>query len=99
MDLFGNQLKHTGRRLLRSPMFTAVTLITLAVGIGANTAVFSVVNGVLLKPFPFPESGNLVAIWQTAPGLNLKDLNASPATYFTYREEGRVFQDIGLWRD
>jgi len=89
-------MKHVLRRLLQSPLFTAVTLVTLAVGIGANTAIFSVVSGVLLKPLPFPEPDQLVAVWQTAPSINVKDLNASPATYFTYREEGRVFQDIGL---
>lgn len=90
-------MKHVVRRLLKSPVFTVVTLVTLAVGIGANTAIFSVVSGVLLKPLPFPEPDQLVAIWQTAPGINLKEVNASPATYFTYREEGQVFQDIGLW--
>src|ERR1017187_8798092 len=92
------QLKHVLRRLMRSPMFTAITLITLAVGIGANTAIFSVVSGVLLKPLPHPDPARLVPVWQTAPGLDVKDLNASPATYFLYREEGRTFQDIGLWR-
>ena len=90
-------MKHVVRRLLKSPVFTVVTLVTLAVGIGANTAIFSVVSGVLLKPLPFPEPDQLVAIWLTAPGINLKEVNASPATYFTFREEGQVFQDIGLW--
>ncbi len=78
-------------------MFTAMTLLTLAVGIGANTAVFSVVNGVLLKPLAFRDSERLVSIWQTAPGLNIPRLNASPATYYTYREENRTLVDIGLW--
>ena len=79
-------------------MFTALTLLTLAIGIGANTAIFSVVSGVLLKPLPYPDSERLVSVWQTAPGLGIKELNASPATYFTYREEGQTFQDIGLWQ-
>jgi predicted permease len=78
-------------------MFTAMTLITLAVGIGANTAIFSVVNGVLLKPLPFPDPDRLVGVWQTAPGVGARDLQASPSTYFTYREEGRGFEDVGLW--
>ncbi len=94
----GSELKHIARRLSRSPMFTAIALVTLAVGIGANTAIFTVIDSVLLKPLPFPESDRLVAVWQAAPGLGLNDVNASPATYFTYREEGRVFQDIGLWQ-
>ena len=92
-------LRHIARRLARSPMFTVITLITLAVGIGANAAIFSIINGVLLKPLPYPESERLVAVWQTAPGINLPEINASPATYFTYREEGRTFEDIGLYRN
>ncbi|MCC6390556.1 MAG: ABC transporter permease, partial [Bryobacterales bacterium] len=86
------------RRLARSPMFTGITLLTLAVGIGANTAIFSVLSGVLLKPLPYPEPERLVGVWETAPGINITDLNASPSTYFTFREEGRVFERLGLWR-
>ena len=97
MGYFATQIKHVLRRLRRSPGFTAITLVTLAIGIGANTAIFSVVEGVLLKPLPFPDPQRLVSIWHTAPGINIKDLSASPATYFTYREEGRTFEDIGIW--
>jgi putative ABC transport system permease protein len=79
-------------------MFTGITLITLAIGIGANVAIFSILNGILLNPLPYPEPNRLVGVWQTAPGLGIKDMNAAPATYFTYREESRTFQDIGLWR-
>ena len=87
------------RRFTRAPMFTTVALITLAIGIGANTAVFSVVNGVLIKPLPYPHADELVSIWHSAPGAGFKEgtLNASPAMHFTYREEGRAFQEIGLW--
>jgi len=98
MRTFRNELQHVLRRLRRSPMFTAITLVTLAVGIGSNAAIFSVLNGTLIKPLPYPEPDRLVAIWETAPGLNIPALNASPATYFTFREEGRVFQDVGIWR-
>ncbi len=91
-------LKHVLRRLGRSLTFTLVSILTLGLGIGANTAIFSVVNGVLLKPLPYPDSNRLVGVWQTAPGINIKDLNASPATYYTYREESRTLEDIGLWR-
>ena len=95
-----NQFKPLTRRFARSPMFTAVTVLTLAIGIGANTAIFSVLNGVLLKPLPYPDADKIVAVWQTisGPGIGIPEINASPATYFLYREEGRVFQDIGLWR-
>jgi len=91
------QLWQTLRSLGRAPLFTAVTLLTLAVGIGANTAIFSVVNGILLKPLPYPHPEDLVAVWLAAPGLNIKDLNLGPAHYFIFREQNRTFQDIGLY--
>jgi predicted permease len=91
------QLWHVLRSLVRSPLFTAVALLTLAVGIGANTAIFSVVNGILLKPLPYPHPEELVAVWLAAPGLNIKDLNLGPADYFIFREQDRTFQDIGLY--
>ena len=82
---------------MRAPLFTGVAVVTLAVGIGANTAIFSVVYGILLKPLPFSEPERLVGVWHTAPGLGFPKVNQSPATYLTYREEGRVFEDLGLW--
>jgi predicted permease len=91
------QLRQVLRRLGRAPFFTAVTLLTLAVGIGGNTAIFSVLEGVLLKPLPYPHPDELVAVWLTAPGINLKDVNQSPSTYFILREQSRTFQDIGLY--
>jgi putative ABC transport system permease protein len=79
-------------------MFTVMTLLTLAIGIGANTAIFSVLEGVLLKPLPYPHSEELVGVWHTAAGLNIPELNAAPSLYFVYREENRSFRDVGLWR-
>ena len=78
------------------PLFTSVAVFTLAIGIGANAAVFSVIEGVLLKPLPYPRSDELVALDHSAPGVNLPRAGAAPFLYFTYREEGRVFQDVGL---
>lgn len=99
MRNLSGELRHVLRRLLRARLFTAVTLLTLAIGIGANTAIFSVVNGVLLKPLPFRDSDRLVSVWQTVQGLGIPEINACPATYFLYREESRTFEDIGLWRN
>ncbi len=99
MPLLPARWSRTCRRLIRSPLFTAVAVFTLALGIGANAAIFSVVHGVLLKPLPYPDADRLVGVWHTAPGLNIPALNQSPATYFTYRDETRVFEDIGLWND
>ena len=69
-------LRHAARRLARTPVFMLATLLTLALGIGANTAIFSVVNAVLLKPLPFAEPDRLVGLWQTAPGVDITDLSA-----------------------
>ena len=98
MKSFRSQLKQILRRLWRAPVFTVVTLITLAAGVGANIAVFSVVEGVLLKPLPYPHPESLVGVWHTAPGLNLDEVNMAPANYFIYREQNRVFEDIGIYQ-
>jgi len=79
-------------------MFTAVTLLTLAIGIGATTAVFSVVNGVLLKPLPYSRPDELVALRMMAPGLKIPELPMAPSCYFVFREKGTAFQDIALWQ-
>jgi predicted permease len=87
------------RRFTRAPAFTAIALITLAIGIGANTAVFSVVNGVLIKPLPYANADELVGIWHSAAGLpGLPRLNVSPTMFFTYRENGQTFREMGLWQ-
>jgi hypothetical protein len=98
MGAIGQQLKQVFRRLGRAPMFTAVTVITLAAGIGGNTVVFSVLEGVLLKPLPYPRTEELVGVWHNAPGLQIADLNMSPSNYFVYREQGKTLQDIGLYQ-
>jgi predicted permease len=95
---FSSQLKQIVRRLWRAPVFTVITLITLAAGVGANIAVFSVVEGVLLKPLPYPHPESLVGVWHTAPGLNLDDVNMAPSNYFIYREQNRVFEDVGIYQ-
>ena len=91
------QIKPILRRLGRAPGLTAVMLLTLGVGIGANSAIFSVVESVLLKPLPYPHPEQLIVLSLKAPGLGIKDLNPSPADYLIDREQNRVFQDIGLY--
>jgi putative ABC transport system permease protein len=91
-------LKHILRRLIRFPLFTAITVLTLGIGIGANSAIFSVIEGVLLKPLPYPDPDRLVAVDHTAPGVNIPRAGAAPFLYFTYRDQSRSFEDIGMWR-
>jgi predicted permease len=93
------QLRQTLRRLFRAPGFTLTTVLTLGLGIGATIAVFAVVNGVLLKPLPFPDSDRLIALVHQAPGVGAERMGASPAFYQTYREHSTTFESVALWGD
>jgi hypothetical protein len=102
LDALGRDLLYALRGLPRNPTFTVVALLTLAIGIGANTAVFCVLNSVLLKPLPYPRPEQLVALRQVAPGAaglaSFRDnLLLSPSMYFTYAEHNHVFQSVGVW--
>ncbi|MBO0723557.1 MAG: ABC transporter permease, partial [Blastocatellia bacterium] len=91
-------LRYSARMLRKNPGFTAVAAFTLALGIGANTAIFSVVECVLLKPLPYPHSESLATVRFTAQWEGNNDLTViSPSTYFIFREQNRTFQDIGLY--
>ena len=97
MAMFFDQLRQVLRRLGRAPMFTAITLFTLAIGVGANTVIFSVIEGVLLKPLPYPHAEQLIGVWHAAPGIGIKNLNMCPSVYFIDREQNTTFQDIGAY--
>jgi predicted permease len=99
LDTLGRDVRLALRGMRRRPGFTMAVILTLALGIGANTAIFGVVDGVLIKPLAYPNAGELVSIKHVAPGLNVSELRMSPTQYFTYRDEGRVFQHIGLYGD
>ena len=89
------EFRQTARRLLRTPGFTLTTVLTLALGIGATVAIFAVVNGVLLRPLPFPDSERLVSLMHRVPQGG--DRFASPAIYFTYRDNNRTFESVALY--
>jgi predicted permease len=97
MGIFGDRLKQVMRRLGRAPLFTALTLITLAVGIGATTLIFSVVDGVLLKPLAYPHPEQLIGVWHKANVPGLDQLEMCPSFYFIDREQNKTLEDIGLY--
>ena len=91
-------MKHSLRRLLKSPAFALTAIITVGAAIGANALIFSVVNGVILKPLPYADPRSLVGAWLVAPGVMPGPLQQSAGTYFMLRDSGQSFQDIGLWQ-
>ena len=99
LESIGRDLRRALRGLPRRPAFTVAAVATLALGIGATTAIFSVVYSVLLKPLPYPNAGELVRIRHPASGLAVADFGTSPTMYFTYRKENRTFAELGLWAD
>jgi predicted permease len=94
---FASDLSRTARSLLRHPAFTAAAVLTLALGIGATTAIFSVVYGVLIKPLPYPEAHELVSIRHAAPGSPVAEQGFSESQYVTYRQANRTFEHLGFW--
>jgi putative ABC transport system permease protein len=88
-------VRHAARVFSKQPAFAAAAVLTLALGIGATTAIFSVVYGVLLKPLPFHEPERLVSLQQIAP--HGAGENHGPGTYLTYRDNYQVFEGIGAW--
>ena len=90
-------LKFAFRQLLKNPSFTAVAVLTLALGIGANTALFSVVNGVLLRPLPFRESDRLVTLWESNPARGLEQQNVSPPNLADWQEQSGAFEEMAFW--
>ena len=97
MDGFGRHIRYALRKLMRTPLMAGIALITLAIGIGSNAAIFSVVHTILLRPLPFDEPDRLVGMWHVAPGLGFDQVNSNPAAYFTYRDHGTAFEDVALW--
>ena len=90
-------LRYGFRALVHAPAFTAVAVLTLALGIGATTAMFSVVNGILLRPLPYPDQDRLIELVHEAPGAGIARIGGSPAVYFGYRDHNRTFEAVGLW--
>ena len=95
-----SQLRLFCRRVLANPGFTLLSLLTLAIGVGANVAIFAIVNAVLLRPLPLPDSERLVVLRHAAPGLaQLAELPMSDALYFLYAEQVRTLESVAVYRE
>ena len=95
-----SQLRLFFRRVRANPGFTLLSLLTLAIGVGANIAIFAIVNAVLLRPLPLPDSERLVVLRHAAPGLaQLAELPMSDALYFLYAEQVRTLESVAVYRE
>ena len=88
------ELRHASRQLARRPGYLAVAVLTLALGIGANVAIFTVVNAIILKPLPYPEPDRIVEVRHHTPGLNMPEVQSSPGLIAQYRRNARSLQSV-----
>src|SRR5947209_6218716 len=99
LETLWRDVRFSLRSIRRTPVLTFAVIATLAIGIGANTTMFSVVNGVLIQPLPYPDPDALVGVWHTAQfqGITSNNIQLSSTMYLTYPEHNRTFQHFGLW--
>ncbi|HEV2183182.1 MAG TPA: ABC transporter permease, partial [Candidatus Acidoferrales bacterium] len=98
MGTFWQDLQYGGRLLLKSPAFTFIAVATLALGIGANTAIFGIVNAVVLRPLPYPNQQQLVNVWETDSNRKIKHGSVPPGDFFDWRAQNQVFQGISAFQ-
>jgi len=99
MRLTGHDIRYAARALRRTPVFTLVALATLTLGIGADTAIFSVVHAVTLQALPGRDPDRLVRLWEKNNKLNVPQFSVSVPNFYSWRERARSFEDLGAWRD
>src|SRR5438876_10838804 len=97
MDTLFRDVRHAARNLVRSPGFTIVTILTLALGIGANTAIFSVVNAVILRPLRYPRPDRLIYISSQFPQLGFDQFWISPPEFLEFQERTHAFSAVGAF--
>lgn len=98
MESFLGDIRYALRNLLRRPGFTLIAVVTLAVGIGANTAIFSAIHALLLKPLPFPELDRVVAIWDKMPSRGVMHNEVTVANYLDWQSQTQSFDQLALYR-
>src|SRR6266404_6810742 len=94
-----NDLRFAFRQLLKNPGFTAVAVLTLAVGMGANSAIFSLVNGVILKPLPYDEPGQLVHLWEDRTGKGQDRSHIAGGVFIDWKENCTSFEGMSVIQD
>jgi hypothetical protein len=99
METLWQDLSYGLRMLVQNPRFTAVAVLSLAIGIGANTAIFSVTNSLLLRPLNYPDADRLVILWNRSPGLNVAQDWLSPGEYLDIKAQNRVFDEVAATID
>src|SRR5262245_52159109 len=99
MQTLWQDLSYAARTLWKNPGFTLIAVITLALGIGANTAIFSVVNAVLLRSLPFHDPDRLVMVWEDASFAGFPRNTPAPANYADWKSQNHVFEDMGALVD
>ncbi|HXG68906.1 MAG TPA: ABC transporter permease [Blastocatellia bacterium] len=97
METLLQDFRYGVRMLFAKPGFTAIAIFTLALGIGANTAIFSVVNGVLLRPLPYKEPDRIVQFWETNPIKNWTQANVAPANFFDWEKQSQSFEEMAAY--
>ena len=99
MATLAHDLRYAVRVLRKNTGFATVALLVLALGIGANTAIFTVVNSVLLRPLPFPDSDRLAAVWEDASTVGFPQNTPAPANFMDWKRQNQVFEDMAAIRN
>jgi predicted permease len=97
METLLQDVRYGWRMLARNPGFTTIAVVTLAIGIGASTAIFSVVDAVLLRPLPYEQPDRLVVVSETLPGMTTDEVGVSAGEYQDYRDRNRSFSQVGAY--
>src|SRR5262249_2005546 len=99
MQTLWQDLRYGARMLLKSPGFALIAVITLALGVGANTAIFSVINSLMLRPLPFKEPDRLLQVWETEVNRGHYEGSSSYPNFADWRDQNRVFEQIAIYSD
>jgi putative ABC transport system permease protein len=98
MDTFLKDIRYGIRGLFKRPALTIIAIVTLAIGIGANSAIFSTINALLLKPLPFPDPERIVALWDKVPSRGVERNEVAVANYLDWKAQNKSFEQLGIYR-